>query len=220
MFERIVSRPVHTALVAFEIEVSWDLSCRTTSSCSRIAVRAAAIAAASTSTSRSASEASASRRASRIAASSVAGSGVVGVDDAVDVVADQVERRDPGRRVGRREDGDRHGRSAVLPGLAQLVAHRAHRHRAVLGLDHDPQVAAARDPRVDGQDEVALLRLEHGARLGPGPVEQVAGAAGEVAEHRLEQVLEVAALGGGPGPLGAAGRGGRLDRDEPLLEAT
>ena len=38
------------------------------------------------------------------------------------------------------------------------------------------------------------------------------------AEHRLEQVLEVAALGRGPGTLGAAGGRGRLDRDEPLLE--
>ena len=38
------------------------------------------------------------------------------------------------------------------------------------------------------------------------------------AEHRLEQVLEVAALGRRPGPLGAAGRGGGLDRDEALLE--
>ena len=28
MFERIVSRPVQTAFVAFEIDVSWALSCR------------------------------------------------------------------------------------------------------------------------------------------------------------------------------------------------
>ena len=56
------------------------------------------------------------------------------------------------------------------------------------------------------------------AGLGPGPVEQVAGAAGEVGEHRLEQVLEVAALGRGPGAFGAAGGGGRLDRDQALLE--
>ena len=34
------------------------------------------------------------------------------------------------------------------------------------------------------------------ARIGAGPVEQVAGAAGEVAEHRVEQLLEVGALGG------------------------
>ena len=40
----------------------------------------------------------------------------------------------------------------------------------------------------------------------------------EVGQHRLEQVLEVAALGRRPGTLGAAGRGGRLDRDQPLLE--
>ena len=38
MFERIVSRPVQTAFVAVEIEVSCALSDRTTSSCSRIAV--------------------------------------------------------------------------------------------------------------------------------------------------------------------------------------
>ena len=56
--------------------------------------------------------------------------------------------------------------------------------------------------------------------LGAGPVEEVAGAAGEVGEHRLEEVLEVAALGRRPGPLRATGRGGRLDRDEPLLDAT
>ena len=120
--------------------------------------------------------------------------------------------------MGRREDHEPDGRAAVLPGLAQLVADGPHRHRPVLGLDHDPQVAAARDPRVDGQDEVALLGLHDGAGVVAGPVQEVAGAAGEVAEHRLEQVLEVAALRGRPGALGAAGGGGRLDRDEPLLE--
>ena len=120
--------------------------------------------------------------------------------------------------MGRREDDDRDGRASILAGLAQLVAHRAHRHRPVLGLDDDPQVAAAREPRVDGQDEIALLRLDERAGFGAGPVEQVAGAAGDVGEHRFEQVLEVAALGRGSGALGAAGRCGRLDRDEPLLE--
>ena len=68
------------------------------------------------------------------------------------------------------------------------------------------------------QDEVALLGLQHGAGLGPGPVEQVAGAAGQVGQHRLEEVLEVAALGRRPGALGATGRRGGLDRDEALLE--
>ena len=218
MFERIVSRPVQTAFVAVEIEVSWALSERTTSSCSRMAVSAAAIAAASTSTSCSTSDASASSRARRIGGLERGRLGGLGIDDAVDVVADEVERRDARRGMGRREDDDRDGRAAVLPRLAQLVAHRPHRHRAVLRLDHDPHVAAARDPRVEGQHEVALLRLHEGAGLGAGPVEQVAGAAGEVGEHRLEQVLEVAALGRRPGAFGAAGGGGRLDRDQALLE--
>ena len=218
MFERIVSSPVQTAFVAVEIEVSDALSVRTCSSCSRMAVRAAAMAAGSTSTSCSASDASASRRASRTAASSVAGSGRLRVDDAVDVVAEHGERRDAGRCVRRREDDQPDRRAAVLLGLAQLVADGPHRHRAVLRLDDDPQVAAARDPRVDGQDEVALLGLDDGAGLRAGPVEQVAGAAGEVAEHRLEEVLEVGALGGRLRPLGATGGGGGLDGDEPLLE--
>ena len=117
-----------------------------------------------------------------------------------------------------REDDQRDGGAAVLACLAQLLAHRPHRHRPVLGLDDDPDVAAARDPRVEGQHEVALLRLHDRAGLGPGPVEQVAGAAGEVGQHRLEQVLEVAALGGRPGSFGAARGRGRLDRDEALLE--
>ena len=54
----------------------------------------------------------------------------------------------------------RDGGTAVLLGLAQLLADRAHRHRPVLGLDDDAQVAAARHPRVEGQDEVALLGLD------------------------------------------------------------
>ena len=40
----------------------------------------------------------------------------------------------------------------------------------------------------------------------------------EVGEHALEQVLEVGALGRGPGALGATCGGRRLDRDQPLLE--
>ena len=54
--------------------------------------------------------------------------------------------------------------------------------------------------------------------LGAGAVEQVAGAAGDVGEHRFEQVLEVAALGRGPGAFRTARRGSGLDRDEPLLD--
>ena len=98
------------------------------------------------------------------------------------------------------------------------VADRPHRHRAVLRLDHDPDVAAPRDPGVEGQHEVALLGLHERAGLRPGPVEQVAGAAGQVGEHRFEQVLEVAALGRRSGSLGAASGGGCLDRHQALLE--
>ena len=122
------------------------------------------MAAASTVTSRSASDASARSRARRTAASSVAGSGALGIDDAVHVATDHRERRDPGRGMGRREHRDRDGRTPVLAGLAQLVTHRAHRHRPILGLDHDAQVAAARDGRVDGQHEVALLALHERSR--------------------------------------------------------
>ena len=120
--------------------------------------------------------------------------------------------------MGRREDGDRDRGTTVLAGLAELVAHRPHRHRAVLGLDDDLEVAPARDPRVDGQHEVALLRLERGPGLEPGPVEEVPGATRDLAEHRLEQLLEVGALGRGPGPLGSPGGGRGLDGDQALLE--
>ena len=62
---------------------------------------------------------------------------------------------------------------------------------------------AAGGARVEGEDEVALLRLENGARLGRGPVEQVAGAPGALGQEALEEVLEVAALGGALGALRA-----------------
>ena len=106
------------------------------------------------------------------------------IHDHVDVVPHQGERRDAGRRVERRPDGDGDGRAAVLARLAQLLAHRPLRHRAVLGLEHDPHVGAARDATVERQDEVALLGAEQRPGLGPGPVQQVAAAPGEVAEHR------------------------------------
>ena len=50
------------------------------------------------------------------------------------------------------------------------------------------------------------------------PVEQVAGAAGAFGQQALEEVLEVAALGGALGPLlGPGGRGG-LQRGDALVE--
>ena len=87
----------------------------------------------------------ASRRARRTAASRTAGSGALGIDDAVDVAGPDVERRDPGRRVGRREDdeADAAAQRFVLR-LAQLVAHDTAGNRAVLRLDHDAQVRAPR----------------------------------------------------------------------------
>ena len=218
MFERIVSRPVQTAFVAVEIDVSCALSVRTISSCSRMAVRAAAMAAGSTSTSCSASEASGQETRQANGRLERGGLRGVRVDDAVDVIADHVERRDPGRGVLRGEDDQPDRSTTVLLRLAQLVADRAHRHRPVLGLDHDPQVAAARHPRVERQHEVALLRLHERPGLRAGPVQQVAGAPREVAEHRLEEVLEVGALCRRLRPLGATRRRGRLDRHEPLLE--
>ena len=73
-------------------------------------------------------------------------------------------------------------------------------------------------PGVEGEDEVALLRLEDGARLGGGPVEQVAGAPGALGQQALEEVLEVAALRGAlRALLGAGGRGG-LERGDALVE--
>jgi hypothetical protein len=129
-----------------------------------------------------------------------------------------MERRDARRRVSRTEDHESDSRAPVLLCVAQLLADRAHRHRAVLGLDDDPQVASACDSRVQGQDEVTLLGFQHVARVRPGPVQQVARPAGQIAEHRLEQVLEVAALGGGSGAFGATcGRSG-LDRNQSFLE--
>ena len=57
-----------------------------------------------------------------------------------------------------------------------------------------------------------------GAGVRAGPVEHVAGTASEVTKHRVEQLLEVGALGRRPCPFGPTSRGRRLDRDETLLE--
>ena len=75
---------------------------------------------------------------------------------------------------------------------------------------------AAGEGGVEGEDEVALLRLDDGARLGRRPVEQIAGAAGALGQQAFEEVLEVAALGGalraflGPGARGGFQRGDAL----------
>ncbi len=47
---------------------------------------------------------------------------------------------------------------------------------------------------------------------------QIAGAAGDLAQHRLEQILEIPSLGRRARPLGTPGRRGRLDGDEALLD--
>ena len=117
-----------------------------------------------------------------------------------------------------REHDEPDGGAAVRLGLAKLVADGPPRDGPVLGLDDDPQVRAAGERVVDRQDEVALLALHDVAGLAARPVDEVAAAAGELAEHRLEDVLEVAALGGRLGPLRGTRRGRRLDRREPLVE--
>ena len=84
-----MSSPVQTALVAVEIDVNCDLRVRTSSSCSRMAVRAAAIAAGVH------LDLALGERGEREQAGQPDGRlerrrlGRVGVDDAVDVVADQ-----------------------------------------------------------------------------------------------------------------------------------
>ena len=99
--------------------------------------------------------------------------------------------------MGRREDDQSDRGAAVGLGLAELLPHLPARHLAVLGLDDDAEVRATGEHRVDGQDEVALLRSHRRARLIDRPVEQVAGAAGELTEECLDEILEVAALRGG-----------------------
>ena len=101
MFERIWSSPDQTALVAVEIDVSWALSPRTTSSCSRMALSAAAdrrrvdldLALDERRQREQPGEPDRRLEGRRLRR--------LRVDDAVDVVADQGERRDPARRVGR-----------------------------------------------------------------------------------------------------------------------
>ena len=109
-------------------------------------------------------------------------------------------------------------RTAVLACLAQLLADRAHGHRAVLRFDDDPQVRTACDAWIDRDHEIALLRLQERTRLRSGPIEQVAGATRELAQEHVEHLLEVRALRRGSGTLGATGGGGRLDRNQALLD--
>ena len=96
------------------------------------------------------------------------------VHDDVDVVAEDVERGDARGGVPGAPRRDRHRGAAVLACLAQLVPHGARRHGAVLGLDHDADVGTARQSRVEGHHEVALLgtsdALPPRSRCGPrGP---------------------------------------------------
>ena len=114
MFERIVSRPVQTAFVAFEIEVSWALSVRidldlfADGGQRRRDRRGIHLDLALDERGEREQAGKPDRRLER------GRLGIVRVDDAVDVVTDQVERGDPRRRVGLAEDDDRDGRSPVL----------------------------------------------------------------------------------------------------------
>ena len=142
----------------------------------------------------------------------------LGIEDAVDVAGADIERRDPGRRMGRREHDQGDGRIAVGARLAQLVAHGPAGDGPVLGLDDHADVGAAGDLRVERQHEVALLGGDRGAGLQAGPVEEVAAPASDVAQEVGHQRLEVGALGGRSGPFGAARRGGRLDGREAVVQ--
>ena len=63
-----------------------------------------------------------------------------------------------------------------------------------------------------------FFRLDDGPGLRTGPVQQVAGTTCQIAQHGLEQVLEIAALGRRTGPLQASGGGGGLDGHQALLK--
>ncbi len=129
-----------------------------------------------------------------------------------------VERRHPGRRMLRREDGQRRRGAAIPLRLTQLVAHLAPRLAPVLRLDDNAQLSAAAPLRVDGEQEVALLGADDVARGRAGSLERICGPTDDLPEHLLEQVLEVGTLGRRFRPLrGARGRC-RLDGREPVVE--
>src|SRR5204862_8128794 len=67
-------------------------------------------------------------------------------------------------------------------------------------------------------DDVAVLDLQVGARLGPRPIQQSAVGASEVTEQLLDEILEVGARGGRTGPLGCTGGGGSFDGGQALVE--
>ena len=58
-----------------------------------------------------------------------------------------------------------------------------------LDLDDDPELGAAGQVGIEGQDEVALLRPARVARIRAGSLEQVVGAAGDLAQHRVKPLL-------------------------------
>ena len=128
-------------------------------------------------------------------------------------------RGDALRRMGRAEDHEPDGRGPVLLRLAELLADRPTRHRPILGLDDDPEVRATGPRRVERDHEVALLRAELLADRPTRPVDQVTKTTGGIAEQRLQEVLEVAALRRGPRPLDRAGRCRGLDGREPFVDA-
>ncbi len=101
----------------------------------------------------------------------------------------------------------------------ELVAHRSTGHRPILRLDDDPHLGASGLRRIQGDDEVALLRAHDPAGLAAGAVEQVAGAASQVGKHRFEEILEVGPLGRRPGPFGPSGGCRGLDCRQPLVQS-
>ena len=141
------------------------------------------------------------------------------VHDAVDVAQADVERREAGRRVRRREDDEADAGIPVPPRFGELLAHRAPRDAPVLALDDDAQRRTARAVRVERHDEVALARPQDIARVIRGALHDVIRAAQGVPEHPADQLLEVGALRRRPRTLRRP-RGGRgLDRGQALVEA-
>ena len=81
------------------------------------------------------------------------------------------------------------------------------------------RLRAAGPGRVDGDDEVALLAGHGVAALGAGALDEVAQAARQLAEPRLERLLEVGALGRAARSLLGASARRLLERLEALVQA-
>ena len=118
------------------------------------------------------------------------------VHHAPDVPPDDRQGIGAGGCVLRREHHDRPLRRPVVAGLRELLRDGPHAHRPVLGLDHDAQLVAAGAARVDGEDEVAFLPLDLVAGDHPGPFEHVSEPLRDTPEQILQDILEIATLGG------------------------